>query len=164
MCAGFLTPALRGVLPEEVEVMIRERTANGCNGNDCCGEGMGGVSCRLTSEKAEARAVIPISSVRTAVEMIAVEGDGQAGRDGLWRRVRGGVMLMVACITSLCCTPLIVPVVVGLVGGTPAAVWMGENLGWIYGGLTLISVVSGVVGWRWMQKRKRIAEVNDDRY
>jgi hypothetical protein len=70
----------------------------------------------------------------------------------LWQRMRAGVMFAVACIASPCCTPLVVPLVLALLAGTPLAVWLGSNLGWVYGGLTLISVVSFVTAFRWMNK------------
>ena len=70
----------------------------------------------------------------------------------LWQKVRGGVMFGVACIASPCCTPLMVPVILSLLAGTPIAVLLGQNLGWVYGGLTLLSGVSFVLGWRWMGK------------
>lgn len=69
-------------------------------------------------------------------------------------------MLAVTCITSPCCTPLIVPIGLALLAGTPVAVWAGQNLGWVQGGLTLISALSLFVGWRWLnsprQSRKQI--------
>ena len=68
----------------------------------------------------------------------------------MWKKVRAGLMFGVACITSPCCTPLIVPLILA---GTPAAVWLGQNVGWVYGGLTLISVASLVLGLRWMNRR-----------
>jgi hypothetical protein len=68
----------------------------------------------------------------------------------MWKKVRAGVMFGIACITSPCCTPLIVAVLMGVFAGTPAAVWIGQNVGWVYGGLTLVSVVSLVLGLRWM--------------
>jgi hypothetical protein len=30
--------------------------------------------------------------------------------------------------------------------------WAGQNLGWVYGALTLLSVVGAVLGFRWMKK------------
>ena len=51
-------------------------------------------------------------------------------------------MLGVACVTSPCCTPLFVPLGLALLAGTPAAVWLSANLGWVYGGLTLVSIIS----------------------
>lgn len=70
----------------------------------------------------------------------------------MWQKIRGGVMFVIACIASPCCTPLIVPVVLALLAGTPAALWLGQNLGWVFGGLTLLSVVSFVLAFRWMGK------------
>ncbi len=68
---------------------------------------------------------------------------------------RGVGMFIVACFTSPCCTPLIVPLILALLAGTPVALWLSHNLGWVYGGLTLISVVSLVVALRWMGKREK---------
>ena len=64
-------------------------------------------------------------------------------------------MFAAACIASPCCTPLIVPVVLSLLSGTPVAVWLGQHLGWVYGGLTLVSALSFVLAVRWMSKRNR---------
>lgn len=70
-----------------------------------------------------------------------------------WRKIRGAVMFGVACVTSPCCTPLIVPILIALLAGTPAAVWMSQNLGLVFGGLTLLSAVSFVLGLRWMRQK-----------
>lgn len=70
-------------------------------------------------------------------------------RNGFWEKARGAVMLGVACITSPCCTPLIVPLMVALLAGTPFALWVTQNSGWVYGALTLVSVVSLLFGLRW---------------
>ena len=69
---------------------------------------------------------------------------------GLWLKIRGGVLFGVACLTSPCCTPLYVPLVLVLLAGTPVAAWLTHYLGWVYGGLTLVSVISLVLGWRWL--------------
>lgn len=53
-----------------------------------------------------------------------------------------------ACITSPCCTPLIVPLGLVLIAGTPLAAWLTQYIGWVYGGLTLVSIISLVLGWR----------------
>jgi len=73
----------------------------------------------------------------------------------MWKKIRAAVLFGIACITSPCCTPLIVPVLLALLAGTPAAVWMTHNLGLIYGLLTLISIISLVLALRWMNKRPR---------
>jgi len=69
-----------------------------------------------------------------------------------WQNSRSGVMFAIACIASPCCTPLIVPVLIALLGGTPIAAWMGRNLGMVYGGLTVLSVISLLLALRWMKK------------
>jgi len=71
----------------------------------------------------------------------------------MWQKVRSSVMFVIACIASPCCTPLIVPIGLALLAGTPVAVWASANLGWVYGGLTLLSVVSFVLAFRWMRQR-----------
>jgi len=81
----------------------------------------------------------------------------------MWQKIRSGVMFGVVCITSPCCTPIFVPIGLALLAGTPVAAWVSANVGWVYGGLTLLSVISLVLGFRWMGqknevKRKRIAQ------
>lgn len=73
----------------------------------------------------------------------------------MWKKIRSGFMFVVACIASPCCTPLIVPLGLALLAGTPVAVWASAHLGWVYGGLTLLSVVSLVLGLRWMNGRAK---------
>lgn len=85
---------------------------------------------------------------------------GEASQDDrslhLWRKIRSAVMFGVACVTSPCCTPLLVPVVLALLAGTPVAVWLAAHLGWVYGGLTVVSVLSLVVGWRWLKQKTTV--------
>jgi hypothetical protein len=71
----------------------------------------------------------------------------------MWKKIRSGLMFGVACITSPCCTPIIVPIVLVLLAGTPVAVWLSAYIGWVYGGLTLLSVISLVLGFRWMGQK-----------
>ncbi len=68
----------------------------------------------------------------------------------MWKKIRSGLMFGVACIASPCCTPLIVPIGLALLTGTPIAVWFSAHIGWVYGGLTLISITSFVLGLRWL--------------
>jgi hypothetical protein len=67
--------------------------------------------------------------------------------------LRGGVMMGVACLTSPCCTPLLVPLFLALIAGTPLALWLNHYLGWVYGGLTLISIVTFLLGMREFGRR-----------
>lgn len=69
------------------------------------------------------------------------------------KKIRSGFMFVVACIASPCCTPIIVPIGLALLAGTPIAVWMSANIGWVYGGLTLISIISFVLFFRWMGQK-----------
>lgn len=70
----------------------------------------------------------------------------------MWKKIRSGLMFVVACVASPCCTPIIVPIGIALLAGTPFAVWMSANLGWVYGGLTLLSVLSLVLGIHWTKQ------------
>jgi hypothetical protein len=106
---------------------------NGCDGTCCATTEDGGEICTLP-----------------ATREIAAKADDEP-RLSLWKRTRSGFMFATACIASPCCTPLIVPVVLGMLAGTPAAAWMGANLGWVFGGLTLISAGSLVLALRWMR-------------
>jgi hypothetical protein len=74
-----------------------------------------------------------------------------------WQPIRGVMMFVIGCVLSPCCTPLVVPLGLALFAGTPIAVWASLNIGWVYGGLTLLSVVSFILGWRWLQTQKSVA-------
>lgn len=69
-------------------------------------------------------------------------------------KIRSGLMFGIAVIASPCCTPLIVPVVLVLLAGTPVAAWLSYHLSWVYGGLTMISIISLVLGFYWMRWKK----------
>lgn len=74
----------------------------------------------------------------------------------MWKKIRGGVMFGIACITSPCCTPIIVPIAIALLAGTPIALWLSAYIGWVYGGLTLLSVVSLVLSLRWLGQKTEV--------
>lgn len=73
--------------------------------------------------------------------------------NSMWKKIRGGVMFGIACITSPCCTPILVPITIALLAGTPVAVWLSAYIGWVYGGLTLLSVITLVLGFRWVGQK-----------
>jgi hypothetical protein len=71
-----------------------------------------------------------------------------------WKKIRGAVVFGVACVLSPCCAPLLVPLALALLAGTPVAVWMSANLGWVYGVLTMISIATFILAFRWMRSKK----------
>jgi hypothetical protein len=71
----------------------------------------------------------------------------------MWKKIRSALAFGVACIVSPCCTPLYVPLILALLAGTPVAIWASANLGWVYGGLTLVSIGSFVLAYRWMSQK-----------
>lgn len=86
----------------------------------------------------------------------ALEGAGPPARQQRWPLGRSGVLLALACLTSPCCTPVIVPLLLSLIAGTPAAVWFTQHGGWMYGVLTGVSLLSAVLGGlSWMRSQGR---------
>lgn len=59
-----------------------------------------------------------------------------------WSKTRPGFMLALACLTSPCCTPLLVPLLLFLLAGSPVALWLTAYVGWVYGALTVVSLLS----------------------
>jgi len=71
----------------------------------------------------------------------------------MWKKIRSGVMFAIACVASPCCTPLVLPLGLALLAGTPVALWLSANIGWVYGALTLVSLISFVLGFRWLGQK-----------
>jgi len=67
-----------------------------------------------------------------------------------WQKIRSGVMFVLSAITCPCHLPLTLPLALVLLAGTPAAVWITQNVGWVYGGMTILFLVSLAFGLRWM--------------
>lgn len=70
-----------------------------------------------------------------------------------WKTIRSGLLFVLACLTSPCCTPLFVPLGLALLAGTPLALWLTAYLGWVYGAFTLVCVSSLVFAFRPLRKR-----------
>ncbi len=73
----------------------------------------------------------------------------------IWKQFRGILMFGLGCILSPCCTPLLVPLGLSLLGGTPVAIWLSYRLGWVYGVLTLVSIASFILAIRWINSSKK---------
>jgi hypothetical protein len=74
----------------------------------------------------------------------------------LGQTLGGVLMLAVACLA--CCAPLIAPIILGLVAGTPLAALLTVSSGWRIGGLALLLVVAGTVGW-YLYKSTRVTKL-----
>jgi hypothetical protein len=74
-------------------------------------------------------------------------------KSALGQALTGALMLAVACLA--CCAPLIAPVILGLVAGTPLAALLTFSSGWLVGGLALLLVLAGTVGWSLYKKSTR---------
>ena len=69
-----------------------------------------------------------------------------------WLKIRSGVMFVISAITCPCHIPLVLPTVLASLAGTPAAVWVTQNVGWVYGGMTVLFLFSLVLGLRWLDQ------------
>jgi len=76
-----------------------------------------------------------------------------------WQKMRSGVMFVLSAITCPCHLPIVLPLALALLAGTPAAVWITQNVGWVYGGMTLLFLVSLALGFRWMGQANAAREV-----
>lgn len=132
-------------------------------GNAVCAypaSGQVGTCACVSGDQSKSPAVVSILSTMVATSILTQsalppnEAGIQKEEITMWQKIRGGLLFGVACLTSPCCTPLYIPLALALLAGTPAALWLGHNLGWVYGGLTLISVASLVVALRWLNQNK----------
>lgn len=70
-----------------------------------------------------------------------------------WQKIRSGVMFVVSFVTCPCHLPLTLPLALVLLAGTPTAVWITQNVGWVYGGITVLFLLSFALGLRWFTQR-----------
>lgn len=103
----------------------------------------------------------PVCSVDCACsnQNIAQESETDTTKQDFSFNLRSGLSFAVACITSPCCTPIIVPLLLALIAGTPFAAVVAQYTGLIYGGLTLVSIISLVLGLRWLSPRRKSKQV-----
>ena len=71
-----------------------------------------------------------------------------------WHKIRSGLMFGIAVIASACFAPLIVPLILALLAGTPIAVWLSDHTGWVYGGLPLVPIIGLVLGLLFVRRDK----------
>ena len=68
----------------------------------------------------------------------------------LWRKIRSRAIFVVALISCPCHLPVTLPLVLVLLAGTPAAFWLAQHIGWVYGMLAGIFLLSLTLGFVWM--------------
>ena len=76
-----------------------------------------------------------------------------AGQHELWMTARSSLLFVLGCLTSPCCTPVLVPIGLALLAGTPVAVFLTQYLGWVYGVLTVVSVGSFLLTFLVLRRR-----------
>ena len=113
----------------------------------CCSTTEDGAAICIVPENGQSSACGCSGSGQEKTAVLAKPASSQEATT-LRGKIRSGVLFGVACLASPCCTPLYVPLLLMLLAGTPAAVWLSANVGWVYGILTLVSIISFVLAWR----------------
>lgn len=72
----------------------------------------------------------------------------------LWQKIRSGVMYVVAFVSCPCHLPITMPLILFFLAGTPAAVWITQHSGWVYGIMTGVFLLSLALGFIWMGSSK----------
>lgn len=74
-----------------------------------------------------------------------------------WQKIRSAVMYVVAFVSCPCHLPLIMPLILVLLAGTPAAVWITQHTGWVYGIMAGVFLFSLALGFVWSGSSKENA-------
>lgn len=69
-----------------------------------------------------------------------------------WNHIRSGMMGALAVISCPCHLPLVLPIVLSILAGTPISIWITQHVGWVYGGMAIVFLVSLLLTLRWMGK------------
>lgn len=67
-----------------------------------------------------------------------------------WHQIRSSGMLAISIVACPCHLPLVLPIALTLLAGTPIAIWLTQSVNWVAGALTIIFLSSLVIGLRWM--------------
>ena len=59
-----------------------------------------------------------------------------------WQKVRGGVAVTISILTCPCHLPVTVPLMLALLAGTPIAAWLIQHVGWVYGVMAGVFILS----------------------
>ena len=69
-----------------------------------------------------------------------------------WQKIRSGAMFAISAITCPCHLPITLPLTLVLFAGTPMAVWITHNTGWVCGGMVFIFLLSLGLGFLGLNK------------
>ncbi|MCI0550196.1 MAG: hypothetical protein L0287_04515 [Anaerolineae bacterium] len=69
-----------------------------------------------------------------------------------WQKIRSAVMFAISAISCPCHLPITLPLTLILFAGTPMAVWITQNSGWVYGGMAFIFLLSLGLGFIWLNQ------------
>lgn len=69
-----------------------------------------------------------------------------------WQKIRSGIMYVVAFVSCPCHLPITLPLILVLLAGTPAAVWITQHTGWIYGVMTVLFLSTLGMGYWWINQ------------
>lgn len=67
----------------------------------------------------------------------------------VWQKIRSAVMYVVAFVSCPCHLPITLPLALALLAGTPLAVWIAQHVGWVYGGMAGMFLLSLALGFLW---------------
>lgn len=82
-----------------------------------------------------------------------------------WQKIRSGTMFVISFVTCPCHLPITLPLALVLLAGTPAAIWITQHSGWIYGITAGIFLISLALGFVWMgSSDKNTSEVCEPRF
>jgi hypothetical protein len=68
-----------------------------------------------------------------------------------WHKIRSSIMFFIALVACPCHLPITMPLILLLLAGTSTSVWLTRHVGWVYGALAGIFLLSLVLGFRWMR-------------
>jgi len=71
-----------------------------------------------------------------------------------WQKIRNGVMFVISFVTCPCHLPITLPIALALLAGTPAAYWISQHVGWVYGILGGVFFLSLALGFVWTGSTK----------
>lgn len=122
--------------------------------SDCCATTEEGASICIVPESGKA------SGCGCSSQLIDSEDEGKRPFPSTIKipnspsKIKSGIMFGIACIASPCGAPLIMPFLLILLAGTPIAIWISANMGWVYGGLTLFALISFFLAYRWWPRKQ----------